>query len=100
MKVLSNTLEELNERWDDPGVYPSNAGQFPLPSRNYLVGIEGELVLELTPEELDLAQAEIKDFINNEVVGEEYCLPDGVKWVEWQATFNGNILTLTIGDVE
>jgi hypothetical protein len=72
MKILSDTLKPVIERWDDPGDYPSNAGQGPLPSYDFVAGIEGEIVLEL----------ESGDFIDGfEEV--EYDLPHGIKVKKW-----------------
>ena len=58
MKVLSNTLRPVVERWDDPGDYPSGAGSGPLPSRDYVESIEGQVVVGINRAELDLAEEE------------------------------------------
>ena len=47
MKVIQNTLKPEIERWDDPGDYPSGAGGGPLPSHNFVAGIDGTLEVEL-----------------------------------------------------
>ena len=47
MKLISNSLEPLYETWEDPGDYPSNAGQFPLPSYTYFAGLDGEVIVDL-----------------------------------------------------
>lgn len=35
------------DTWDDPGDYPSGAGSGPLPSYNFVAGVEGKVVVEL-----------------------------------------------------
>ncbi len=52
MEIVSNTLEPEFETWDDPGVYPSGAGSGPLASYKYCAGCSGEIVIEVTPEEI------------------------------------------------
>ena len=49
MKILSNTLKPVVERWDDPGDYPSGAGSGPLPSEDYVEYIDGQIVVEIDP---------------------------------------------------
>ena len=96
MKLLKNTLEVLMDRWDDPGDYPSNAGSGPLPSKDFLAGMEGEVQLELTADEIDSYRKCVDDFI-----GElDIKLPDGILSAEWTHTLQGNILTLEADDVE
>lgn len=51
MKVLRNTLEAVVETWDDPGDYPNGLAAGPLPSYDYLAGLEGELELKLNKKE-------------------------------------------------
>jgi len=103
-KVLKDTLSTLVERWDDPGDYPNAVASGPLPSYNYIAGMEGELVVELTAEELaewkelegdDGAQ---QDFINDVV---DPTLPRGITNVsKWLHQLEGNQLTLWSEDVE
>lgn len=62
MKILSNTLKPLVERWDDPGDYPSGAGSGPLASRDFVADIEGQLVVEFTDADLDDEQT-IEDWL-------------------------------------
>ena len=49
MKILSNTLNPVIERWTDPGDYPSGAGGYPLPSYDYVECIEGYIEALLEP---------------------------------------------------
>ena len=86
MKIVNDTLEVLVETWDDPGDYPSGAGSGPLPSYDYLAGMEGELVYELSHKEykeyLDVIEKESLDFWMTEV--SDYKLPDGIFSAKWQ----------------
>jgi hypothetical protein len=52
MKVLQNSLKLEIDTWDDPGDYPSNAGSGPLPSYDFVVCVDGQLLIELEPEDL------------------------------------------------
>lgn len=97
MKIIKNDLEPLVETWDDPGDYPSNAGSGPLPSYQYLAGCEGELILELTDEELVDFKEDNKEFLNNADIK----LPRGILSVTWQVdSIVGNRITLVIPDCE
>ena len=52
MKVIRNEWKAIHDRWEDPGDYPSNAGQFALPPGPWQVaGMEGDLVVELDDHE-------------------------------------------------
>lgn len=62
MKVIQNTLKPEIERWDDPGDYPSGAGGGPLPSHNFVAGIDGIL-------EVELDDAEFMELVNYADVG-------------------------------
>ena len=97
MKVVKDTLEPLVERWDDPGDYPNNVASGPLPSYDYLAGVEGELILELTAEELVDYQECPEDFLDNMDVE----LPSGIRWVKWQQDkLEGTVLTLSVKECE
>jgi len=104
MKTLSNTLEALIERWDDPGDYPSNAGSGPLPSCDYLEGMEGELKIELTPEELTqfneaVEVGEQQDWVQ-ENIEDKNTFPKEIVSATWIHKIEGNILTLWAEEVE
>lgn len=58
MKIIDNTLETYIDTWDDPGDYPSGAGGGPWPSEDFFSGVEGELAVELTNEEVTQFTAE------------------------------------------
>ena len=87
MNIISDTLEPLIERWEDPGDYPSGAGSGPLSSYDYLADLEGELKIELSGAEyqkmlfwgVDDWMAEVMD----------YDLPDGLLSVKWQFSAEG-----------
>ena len=106
MKIVNDTLEVLVETWDDPGDYPSGAGSGPLPSYDYLAGMEGELVYELSHKEykeyLDVIEKESLDFWMTEV--SDYKLPDGIFSAKWQLdkVEDGEnvLLTFSVIDVE
>ena len=103
-QVITNTLETLVERWDDPGDYPNNVASGPLPSYDYIGGMEGELVVELNEEEmnewnsLENNDSAIQDFIEQTV---DPKLPSGIKHVlRWEYTIKGNVLTIWAEIVE
>ena len=106
MKIVNDTLEVLVETWDDPGYYPSGAGSGPLPSYDYLAGMEGELVYELSHKEykeyLDVIEKESLDFWMTEV--SDYKLPDGIFSAKWQLDKveegENVLLTFSVIDVE
>jgi hypothetical protein len=50
MRAIENTLTVEVETWDDPGVYPSNAGGYPRRSFDYVTG-DGYIVAEFEDDE-------------------------------------------------
>jgi len=97
MQVISDTLTILVDSWDDPGDYPSNAGSGPLPSYDYIAGIEGELTVKLSFEELRgfchaVACDELNDFVEQDI---DPKLPAGILKVNsWEHELRGPILKL------
>lgn len=91
MKTLSDTTEILIERWEDPGDYPNAVANGPLPSYDYVAGIEGDVVVELRPDEfddfLDVVKDESPEFWMVEVF--DYDCPDGLLSVTWDWEFFG-----------
>jgi hypothetical protein len=88
MKTLSDDTRVLIETWSDPGDYPNAVAQGPLPSYQYVAGIEGEIKVELTWEEYQqFLEAESLQFWMHEVFDYEY--PDGVCSAEWQHRVHG-----------
>ena len=69
MKTIKNTLKIELGRFDDPGVYPSGAGGYPLPSQDFVESIGGTLIVELESEDFASMETEtptveqIRDFI-------------------------------------
>jgi hypothetical protein len=88
MKIITDTIEPLVETWDDPGDYPSGAGSGPLASFQYLAGLEGELVIELTGAERTemLGWDTVSKWVA-EVV--DYRLPSGILSADWQCEVKG-----------
>ena len=101
--TLENTLELLIETWDDPGDYPSNAGSGPLPSYDYIAGIEGSLRLRLDETEIaDLTEAtlcgpdssEVHDVLE-ELILENDNYPENVFNVSrWEYVLDGEVLEI------
>lgn len=103
MKIVSDTLEPLVETWSDPGDYPNAVAQSPLPSYDYLAGVEGELKLELTDEEMtELVQTldcESLDFWMCEVA--DIGLPNDIENGTWQIDkVEKNVVILSLHDTE
>jgi hypothetical protein len=104
MKVLENTLELVIERWTDPGDYPSNAGQGPLPSHDFVADITGHVLVQLEKYEdlIDFSNWLEGDNIDTPKLECQYChLPEGVSVLEWDGKFldNWNVY-LTVKDFE
>jgi len=85
MKIIYDSLTPIVETWDDPGDYPNNVAASPLPSYQYMTGIDGSLVLELNQNEyleyLETIKEESIDYWMSEVV--DYRRPfecDSIKW--------------------
>jgi len=91
MQVLSDNTEILLDSWDDPGDYPSNAGSGPLPSYDYVAGIEGEIEVQLTWKEYlefcSCINCESVNFWLDEVYEYEY--PSGILSAKWQHEISG-----------
>ena len=80
MKIIKDTLEPEFDSWDDPGDYPNALAGGPLPSYNYLSGVNGDLVVELNGDELnefhECIDCESLNFWVSEVL--QYPGPNGV----------------------
>jgi hypothetical protein len=76
LKIISDSLEPVIERWDDPGDYPNNVASAPLPSHDCVAAVEGEVVVELEP----------GDFLpgSDMDVTEALDLPHGIKVRKWR----------------
>lgn len=96
MKIIENTLELVVDTWDDPGDYPSNAGQSPLASYQYVSGCDGELTLDLSASEYSRLKRAIEedgmqDFINDLLDNTNIC--NGISHViKWYYTVRGTLL--------
>ena len=93
---VKNTLELSFERFDDPGDYPNSLASGPLPSYNYIDSIEGEIVFELSDEEIQDYEDSEEDFVD----GLDLPKWDEVHSVHWHHDLANNQLTLTVEDVE
>jgi hypothetical protein len=105
MKIIKNTLEVVIERWDDPGDYPSGAGSGPLPSYDYLDGVDGEVRVELTEQEANelLALQEDGEDLEEWIEQVEIDLPSGVTSVKWHVELiagNPAVAVLTATEAE
>lgn len=98
MRTITDTLDTVVGTWDDPGDYPNAVASGPLPSYDYVEDVEGELVLELSDEELALFRDDPDLFFSDDVP-ENYQL-DCVEVRKWSHTLEGNRLTLTCEEFE
>src|SRR5215469_3156734 len=86
MKTISDTLELVIDRWDDPGDYPNSLAAGPLPSYDQVCDIEGSITVELETSDLESMdeeqrkdQAHIVEYILEEI---EYDL-QSVRITKW-----------------
>ena len=113
MKTIKNTLEIDIDEWSDPGDYPNNVAQSPLPSRKFIDSVSGEVWVMLTDDEVK----EAVDLFN---IGKEYkkvednpdisfnewlegCdieLPKEIAKCTWEAVIAGNFLMLSVETFE
>lgn len=98
MKIVKDTLEPLVDTWSDPGDYPNAVASGPLPDYDYLAGVEGEVVVELTTEEFARYQECPEDFLREEL---DVRMPDGILSWELQVDkVEGTTLTISVLEVE
>lgn len=86
MKFISDTTKILIEKWSDPGNYPNAVASSPLPSYDYVAGIEGEIMVHLDTKDEFNRLLHITDEDSIEVWLSEVCdykLPDGVLSAKW-----------------
>jgi len=113
IKILLDTTEILVGRWEDPGDYPNAVASSPLPSYDYVEGIEGEIKLEMN-------WSEYEDFLDNVgcdllyrwiVESIDYYYPAGVLSAKWGYSASGGerflwlfrkpvVVTLWVVDIE
>ena len=53
MKTITSTLKLDVERWDDPGGPEPNGAGSPVASYDFVAGVSGEVIVELTREEAE-----------------------------------------------
>jgi hypothetical protein len=105
MKVISNTLKPVVERWDDPGDYPSGAGSGPLPSHDYVAYIDGQIVVEFVGDDLDVeADETIEDWLSDNAGEIDHGI-GGLTVKEWllkrlEVTDSGDRATLEVQEFE
>ena len=98
MKLVANSLRVITELSEDPGDYPSAAGQFALPDRLVVVEIAGCLEFEIT---IDDNLLEIEDDMLSliEAASESIpacAIPQGIRVREWLARRTANRLRLEV----
>ena len=104
MKTLSDTTKILIETWSDPGDYPNAVAQSPLPSYDYVAGIEGKVRYELTDEEvaelketlaIEKDRTALDDWLRKKA---EMPIPEGALSVRWDVCLEGNVLAVWCDD--
>tara|TARA_R110002051_G_C8712809_1_gene495782 strand:+ start:446 stop:805 length:360 start_codon:yes stop_codon:yes gene_type:complete len=108
MKIEAVNFSPLVEIWEDPGDYPSNAGQFPLSSYPYLEAIEGDLKVKLESTDGDLLHLKSLSCSDGEFeehyegLYEEVCpyVPAGIVVCRWEVSRDGDILSVEASEVE
>jgi len=104
MKTISDTLELVIDRWDDPGDYPNSLAAGPLPSYDQVCDIEGSITVELETSDLESMdgeqikdQAHIIEYILDEI---EYDL-QSVRITKWNLLrVNENQYTFDVRDFD
>jgi hypothetical protein len=109
MKIQSITFSPLVEKWDDPGDYPSNAGQFPLPSYYYLEAVEGDVKVKIESTDGDLLTFPEYTKLDNGDFEEQHSelyeevfqhIPAGISVFHWEVSRDGDILSVAATEVE
>lgn len=99
MKVIVNDFELETDTWDDPGDYPSGAGQFAQESYDYISGVLGELVVELEDGNIDEG-CDVEEQLR-EHAHELADLPSGILVSKWEVTRgDGGRVTFSVTDFE
>lgn len=95
MKILKNTLKISVDEWSDGGDYPNALASGPLPSYKYIDQVEGEVVIELDPEELESYLEDPNDVVSDIPLPREI---SSVKFAEEK--IEGNVITLYVADFD
>jgi hypothetical protein len=108
MKILSNTLKPVVERWTDPGGNQYNGAGAPVPSYNYMESIDGQIVLEFGASDLQdfegysqyLSSALVKDWLSDNAGEIDPDVP-GLTVKKWSVDkLEGNRATLSVEEFE
>jgi hypothetical protein len=83
MKVISNTLKAVWDRFEDPGDYPNALAAGPLPPGPWRVSeLEGQVVVDLTLIEFHrVIDMGFPEFVDAETNGIK--MPDGIRECSW-----------------
>jgi hypothetical protein len=104
MKVLECNLKAIVETWSDPGDYPSGAGGYALPSYNYVGYVDGDVIIELSPEDMKNPDGDpwtVQDWLGENSGEIEYELDHGVRVTKWKIDkIEGLKVTLTVEEHE
>jgi len=97
MKVIKNTLDLVMERWDDPGDYPNGLAGGPLPSEDFVSGIDGSITVQL--DEAEMREA-VEFYMEDRTNDIDYEVP-GIRVQSWAIErIMGNRVTLYVEDFE
>jgi hypothetical protein len=92
MKIISNSLQPINERWDDPGDYPNALAAGPLPSYEYTEEVIGEVVLELGVDDL-ISHEPLIEIAKKAVAS---VIPSGITVTAWDMTQKGHNIHMSV----
>lgn len=87
MKIIKNDFSLEFDTWDDPGDYPNGVASGPLPSYDYVCEVNGEILMEIEPEDVEcefthLHDAGVEDQLQ-ELASEHADIPSGIRVTEW-----------------
>ena len=112
MKTIENTLTLEIDTWDDPGDYPSGAGGGPLPSYDFVAGVDGTIVIEIEPSDVD-GDPDVQDMVGGRIypdairdwIGDNYSCVDhdiaGLSVRKWSVDkIEGNRATLSVEEFD
>ena len=95
MKILENEFRVEFDRWEDPGVYPSGAGGYPLPSYDYVCDVPGHILIEIEPGDLDPDVDAEEQY--QEMAAENADIPSGIRVTEWAWSYpDTNKISLSV----
>lgn len=102
--IRTNGLEPFTETWDDPGDYPNAVAMSPLPSYEYIGGVDGSALIELDNDELSRYREACRDdwaedFVS-ELAEDLELLDDDVKVSVWEYELTDNVLEVSVGEID